>query len=359
MSSNKVAVVLFNLGGPDKPSSVKPFLFNLFNDKSIINLPQPFRFLLAKLISSRRQKKSQKIYEQIGGKSPLLEITQAQAHELEKELSFFGDFKVFVCMRYWHPMSDKVVQDVVNYRPQQLILLPLYPQFSTTTTESSFKDFAEKFSVAAKKNNLQTVVKRICCYFDEPQFILAHAKMIKQKIEKYAHETQNLRFLFSAHGIPQKLVNEGDPYVLQVSESTKKIIQSLEEILQSKGYKFAPLDFKICYQSKVGPLEWTGPSLDLELRKTILAKKIPVVIPVAFVSEHSETLVELDIDYHNLAKSLGAADYLRVPALNNNGHFINSLKNLCKNASENSQKCFSGCDAQKKCGDKKRCGFVA
>jgi len=300
--NKKTAIVLFNLGGPDKLSSVKPFLFNLFNDKAIINLPQPLRFLLAKFIAFRREKKSQKIYSQIGGKSPILDISQSQAHALEKELSFFGDFKVFVSMRYWHPMSEEIIEDILQYKPRSLILLPLYPQFSTTTTASSFEDFIQKFEIAQKINNTQIETKHLCCYYNEPNFILAHAKIIKKSIGKHYENLQNLRFLFSAHGLPKKVIEQGDPYVFQVETSTIKIVEKLEEILKSSGHQFDKLDYKVCYQSKVGPLEWTGPSLDYEVRRAALDKKIPVIIPIAFVSDHSETLVELDIDYRNLAK---------------------------------------------------------
>lgn len=355
----KIAVVLFNLGGPDKLSSVKPFLFNLFNDKAIINLPQPLRFFLAKFIAFRRNKKSQKIYSQIGGRSPLLEISQAQAHALEKELSFFGDFKVFVEMRYWHPMANEVIDNIFSYQPERLILLPLYPQFSTTTTASSFENFCKKFSFEQLKRKSNIEIQRACCYFKEPEFILAHAKILKQAIAKHAEHLENLRFLFSAHGLPQKLINEGDPYVFQIEETSKNVMNILGEILKKEGRNFANLDFKTCYQSKVGPLEWTGPSLDQELRRAIIDNKIPVIVPISFVSEHSETLVELDIDFRNLAKSLGSIDYVRVPALNSSGHFIKSLAETCKKIASSDKKCFANGDASRACKSSlQKCGFI-
>ncbi len=347
MHRKKIAVVLFNLGGPDKLSSVRPFLFNLFNDKAIISWPQPFRFLLAWLISSRRYKKSQKIYQQIGGKSPLLEITQAQAHALEKELSFGGDFKVFVDMRYWHPMTDEVIKNIFSYQPERLILLPLYPQFSTTTTASSFNNFLDKFSFEQQMRGTKISVQKVCCYFSEPQFILAHSKLIKQTISQLPQENlANFRFLFSAHGLPQKLIDRGDPYVFQVEKTTEMVIENLAQLLEEKA---SSLDYKVCYQSKVGPMQWTGPSIDNEIRRAALDKKIPVIVPIAFVSEHSETLVELDIDYRNLAKSLGIVHYLRVPALNVDGHFIKSLVEMCKKVAFSEEKCFSGKEAARAC----------
>lgn len=332
--NKKTAVVLFNLGGPDKLESVEPFLFNLFNDKAIISLPQPFRFFLAKLISKRRVKKAQNIYSKIGGKSPLLEITLSQAHALERELSFLGDFKVFVAMRYWKPLSAEVAKKVMEYDPSQIILLPLYPQFSSATSDSSLKEFTQKL-------DKEIPTKTICCYPTEPEFIKSHALLIKQTIMKsYDGNLAKFRFLFSAHGLPQKLINAGDPYVFQVNETTNKIVKNLAELLAIDEKE---IDFQVCYQSKVGPLQWTSPSLDHEIRRVALDKKIPVIVPVAFVSDHSETLVELDIDYKDLAQSLGIKNYLRVPSLNIEGHFVKALVELCKNASLDSEsQIFSG-----------------
>lgn len=336
--NKKTAIVLFNLGGPDKLESVEPFLFNLFNDKAIINLPQPFRFLLAKLISKRRAKKAQKIYENLGGKSPLLELTLSQAYELEKELSFIGNFKVFTSMRYWKPFSKEVVLDILNYQPTNLILLPLYPQFSSSTTKSSIEDFLENFT-KINKDNQDINVKIICCYPEEENFIKSHSLLIKQTLLSLEDKKiEDFRLLFSAHGLPQKLIDQGDPYVFQVKKTTDKIIENLSDILPILQDR---IDFQICYQSKVGPLQWTSPSLEHEIRRAALDKKIPVIIPVAFVSDHSETLVELDIEYLELAQSLGIKDYLRVPALNIEWHFIKSLFEICKNVSKEKGDIFS------------------
>jgi len=348
----KTAIVLFNLGGPDKISAVKPFLFNLFNDNAIINLPQPLRFLLAKFISAKRSKKTQKIYEQIGGKSPLLEITLSQAHSLEYELSFFGNFKVFVAMRYWHPLACEVAKEVEKYQPDQVILLPLYPQFSSATSASSIKNFLQNFSA-------KIPIKTICCYHEEPDFIKSHTFLIRQKIaEFYDGNFDKLRFLFSAHGLPQKLINKGDPYVFQINQTAAAIVKNLGDVahvanqLSEKSESFicnnssslkmvrngdlrqSHIDFRICYQSKVGPLQWTQPSLEHELGKAILDKKIPVIIPISFVSEHCETLFELDVKYKNLAYQLGTKNYLRVPALNIEGHFIKALAKMVRNADD-------------------------
>lgn len=365
MSDQKTAVVLFNLGGPDSLEAVRPFLFNLFNDEAIIDLPQPFRFFLAKLISKRREKKAQKIYAQIGGKSPILETTMLQAHNLEKELSFFGNFKVFVSMRYAPPFSNKVIKEVLKYKPDNLILLPLYPQFSTTTSESSLKDFSNKFLHAQKNEQKKTKVKFVCCYPTQSDFIRSHALLIKQTIAKlYDKEISKFRFLFSAHGLPQKIIDAGDPYVFQVSLTTKEVVDELKKLLIISNKEIIPeIDYQICYQSKVGPLQWTGPSLDFEIKRAVLDKKILVIVPISFISDHSETLVELDIDYKKLATDLGAQNYLRVPALNCDGNFIKSLSEICKKIDFTSDIfCYSGeseariCPKNlKKCPNKNHC----
>jgi ferrochelatase len=326
----KTAVILFNLGGPDNLKSVKGFLFNLFNDKAIIGLPQPFRFLLAKLISSRRDKKAQAIYAQIGGKSPILETTNSQAEALEKELSYFGNYKTFVAMRYWHPFSKDVVKKVKEYQPDEIIFLPLYPQFSTTTTASSFEDFYKKL----KNNKVAGKLKYICCYPTNPQFISAHCRLIKQAIIKTTSAGfDNFRILFSAHGLPQKIIDAGDPYCFQVKASVDGIVKELA---------IKDLDHKICYQSKVGPLEWTKPSLEFEISRAALDKKAIIIVPIAFVSDHSETLVELDIEYREIAHHKKIPFYYRVPALNVDGYFIKSLVDICKRTSEVEFGCNGG-----------------
>jgi len=338
---DKTAVVLFNLGGPDKLSSVQKFLFNLFNDKAIINLPQPFRFLIATLISTLRNKKSQNIYRQIDNKSPLLEITKKQASLIEAELNNHGKFKVFVAMRYWHPFSKEIMEKVNQYQPNKIILLPLYPQFSTTTSESSINDFYQEFK--KYKNKLNAKIKAVCCYPLQPEFIEAHSQLIKKAIDKNleskTNEISQIRFLFSAHGLPQDIIDKGDPYSFQAQKTTEAIIDNIAKKL---NINISELDYQLCYQSKVGPKKWTSPSLDSEIKRAIDDKKIPAIIPVSFVSDHSETLVELDIDYRNKAKELGATNYIRVESLNFNQFFIESLTKICLATDFSStKKCFS------------------
>jgi ferrochelatase len=313
---------------------VRPFLFNLFNDRAIIPWPQPFRFALAKLISKIREPKAQKIYESIGGSSPLLSFTNSQAHALEHELSFFGDFKVFVSMRYWNPMASEVVRKLKEYEPNQVILLPLYPQFSSATSDSSLQDFVRRLPS-------ETKAKVICCYPTDPDFISAYTGLIKQNIS--GQNFSELRFLFSAHGLPQSLIDAGDPYVFQVEKSVAAIVKN-----------FPPeIDFRICYQSKVGPKKWTSPSLEYELNRVVLDKKIPVIVPISFVSDNSETLYELDIQYKKFLEDLGQKNLIRIPALNSNGYFIKGLSEIVKNAASNKEnKIFCGKNPQRICEKK-------
>ncbi len=330
--TKKTAVILFNLGGPDDLKAIKPFLFNLFNDPAIVNLPKNLRFLLAKFISNKRAVKARDIYNQIGGKSPILDFTNQQAKALEENLSYKDkdtEYKAFVSMRYWHPMSDTVVKNVKNYAPDHIILLPLYPQFSTTTTASSFKDWKR----AASEVGLDVPTTKICCFPTDLSFVAAHAKMIKDAYWK-ASETGKPRVLFSAHGLPKKVINGGDPYQWQVEKTVEMITQilAIEEI-----------DYSICYQSRVGLLKWLEPSIESEIKKAG-EEKIPLlIVPVSFVSEHSETLVELDIQYRNLADKYGVTGYVRVPALGVEPLFIEALADLCLKAKKDEKICsFNG-----------------
>lgn len=328
----RLAIVLFNLGGPDGPQAVQPFLFNLFNDPAIIGAPKLIRWLLAKFISKRRAPFAQEIYAQIGGKSPLLALTHEQAKALDVSLQAqFSDVVVqsFVCMRYWHPMSDEVASAVKVFNPDQIVLLPLYAQYSTTTTQSSFDDWDR----AAKAIGLQVATKRVCCYPTEPGFIKAQAALLTSAIAQ-ARSLANgspVRVLFSAHGLPKKIVDgKGDPYPEQVNLGAKAIAKVVAE----QGN--APDDWLVSYQSRVGPLEWIGPSTDDEIKRAGIDGMALVVLPIAFVSEHSETLVELDIEYKHLAEAAGVKAYVRVPAVATHVDFIQGLGLVVKGSLEQS-----------------------
>ncbi len=317
--SAKTAVVLFNLGGPDALPSVQPFLFNLFNDKAIIGLPRPLRWPLARLIARRRAPVARHIYAQIGGGSPLLKYTREQADALEMRLQARHEgARVFVCMRYWHPMSDAVAREVRAFAPERIVLLPLYPQYSTTTTASSLADWRR----SARRAGLAAPERVVCCYPDDAGFVEAVAAQVWRTLEQ-SPPAGPYRLLFSAHGLPKRVIAKGDPYQWQVERTVAAVVEALGE---------AARDHVICYQSRVGPLEWIGPSTEAELARAARDKVAAVVTPIAFVSEHSETLVELDIEYRKKAEELGVPDYLRVPTVATDETFIGGLGTLVEDA---------------------------
>ncbi len=316
----KTAVVLFNLGGPDGPEAVRPFLFNLFNDPAIIGAPGPIRWLLARLISSRRAPVAREIYAHLGGASPLLANTEAQAAALEAALEGSGTFKTFICMRYWHPMSLETAAAVKRFAPERVVLLPLYPQFSTTTTGSSLKAWDD----AAAKVGLSVETVALCCYPRAEGFVQAVAEELRQVLNADSGETLP-RVLFSAHGLPQKIVAAGDPYQWQVEQTAAAVVERLA---------IPELDWLVCYQSRVGPLAWIGPSTDDEIERAGAEGKSLAVVPIAFVSEHSETLVELDIEYRTLADKVGVPAYHRVSTVAAHEAFIAALAAMVRDAAE-------------------------
>jgi ferrochelatase len=308
----RLAVVLFNLGGPDTLDAVEPFLFNLFNDSAIIGLPNPFRFLLAKLISSTRREEASANYAHMGGGSPLLPQTKAQAvalaEKLEDGLAGY-ETRVFLAMRYWRPFTEQAAEDVAAFKPDEVVLLPLYPQFSTTTTGSSLKAWRKAYKGPGR-------VHAACCYYDQVGFLAAHARLIRETFEA-AGQPKDIRLLFSAHGLPERVIERGDPYQAQVERTCAAIMGELGP----------DWDWEVCYQSRVGPLKWIGPSTPEALQAAAASGLGVLVVPVAFVSEHVETLVELDRDYADLAKALGCPIYLRAPALGIASEFIEGLAN--------------------------------
>ena len=309
----KKAVILFNLGGPDKLESVEPFLFNLFNDPEILSIPSILRYPLAKFISKRRAPIAKNIYREIGNRSPILKLTQEQAASLENNLSKKGNYKCFVVMRCWHPRGVDVIKKVKEFNPEEIILLPLYPQFSAATSGSSISEWND----LCNKENFNVKTKTICCYPTENNFLQSHVNLIKKSLKNI--ENKNFKLLFSAHGLPEIKIKKGDPYQWQIEESVKAIVFRLKD---------KNLDYVLSYQSRVGPLKWIGPSTDTEIIKYSKEKKGIVIVPIAFVSEHSETLVELDIEYKKLAEKNGCSFYKRVPALGVEENFIKGLTEL-------------------------------
>jgi len=309
------AVVLYNLGGPDKPDDIKPFLFNLFNDPMIFALPQPFRWLLAKLVSSRRDKTAREIYAHLGGGSPLLANTRAQAEALESVLNEAGGevYRCFVAMRYWHPFCHEAMNEVMAQKPDRIVLLPLYPQFSTTTVGSMMR----VWEMEARARKLDIPVTALCCYPTETGFVSTVATSITTALDSLPAD-EPVRVLFSAHGLPKKIVAGGDPYQWQVEQSTNAVVAIIGR----------EMDWVNCYQSRVGPLEWIGPATEDEIIRAGKDGKSIVLVPIAFVSEHSETLVELDIEYREVADHAGVKHYLRTPTVGVDPTFIAGLARL-------------------------------
>jgi ferrochelatase len=315
MTSRRVAIILFNLGGPDKQEAVRPFLFNLFNDKAIIAAPQPFRFFLAQLISRTREKLAKANYALMGGGSPILPETVKQVEALEAEMAKRVSnvtFKCFPAMRYWKPFTKDAAKAAEKWGATDAILLPLYPQFSTTTTASSLQEWKRHSSIPCST---------ICCYPSGQAFAETHADAIL-KTWRDAGSPANPRVLFSAHGLPQRVIDRGDPYQWQVEQS----VAAVRKLLPTEW------DIRTCYQSRVGPLKWIGPSTEEELEHAGHDKVGVIVSPIAFVTEHVETLVELDIEYGQLAKRLALPFYLRAAAPGAAPRFIDALADQAERA---------------------------
>ena len=305
----RVAVVLFNLGGPDSLAAVRPFLFNLFSDRAIINLPAIARYPLAALISFTRSRSAKVNYGRMGGASPLNPETRAQAEALEAALAArtADTVKVFIAMRYWKPQSDETAAAVAAFMPDEVVLLPLYPQYSTTTTGSSLDAWAKAYKGSGR-------VRAVCCYPAQDDFIAAHARRIEAAFEA-AGRPKGLRLLFSAHGLPLQVIEAGDPYQVQIEATAAAVVERLG----------GDWDWRVCYQSRVGRLVWLGPSTPEEIELAAKDGVGLIITPIAFVSEHVETLVELDHDYALLATAAGVAPYIRVPALSLQPDFIQAL----------------------------------
>lgn len=321
MNRPKTAVVLLNLGGPDSPDAVQPFLTNLFTDPAILRVPGFIRPWLGKFIAKRRTRAAQENYAVLGGKSPLLELTLEQAEALQAALTEEPtEYRCFVAMRYWHPFSLETAQAVRDWGADRVLLLPLYPQFSTTTTGSSMSAWAE----ACGGLGLNIPVKTLCCWHSDEDFAAATARIVAQALDDARAKldpAQKLRVLFSAHGLPESIVKRGDPYQWQVERTTAAVVEKLAS---------PNLDWLVCYQSRVTPQKWIGPSTEAEIERAGKEKVALLVCPIAFVSEHSETLVELDVEYGELAEHSGVPGYFRVPAQNSDQGFIGALAGLVR-----------------------------
>ncbi len=319
----RIGVLLLNLGGPDRLEDVRPFLYNLFSDPEIIRLPVPWlQSPLAWLISTLRSGKSMENYKKIGGGSPLRRITEEQARDLSALLEQRGvDAKVYIGMRYWHPFTEEAVAQIKRDKPEKLVILPLYPQFSISTSGSSFRVLERMWEADPDLSAIPYTV--IPSWYEHPGYLAAMAGLIATKIDSVPHPDQAHVF-FSAHGVPVSYVEEaGDPYQREIEECTKLIMQRLG---RSNEYTLA-------YQSRVGPVEWLQPYTDVAIQE-LAAKGVEelVVVPVSFVSEHIETLEEIDQEYREIAEEAGIHVFARVPALDTDPTFINALGDLVDKA---------------------------
>lgn len=324
MTRHRVAIVLFNLGGPDRPESVRPFLVNLFTDPAILRVPGFVRPWLGRLIAWRRTRPALENYAIIGGRSPLLELTEEQARALDAALA--GDpgieAKSFVAMRYWHPFSDAAARAVKAWAPDEVLLLPLYPQYSTTTTGSSIAAWED----ACREAGLSVPTTTLCCWHSHGGFAAATAAPVREAYDRARAalpQDTKLRILFSAHGLPESIVTAGDPYQWQVEQTVAAVVERLG---------IDGLDHAICYQSRVTPQKWIGPSIEQEIERAAHDRVALLICPIAFVSEHSETLVELDVEYREVAHRLGVPGYFRVPAQNSDPRFIAALADIARAA---------------------------
>jgi len=306
-----------NLGAPDRLEAVRPFLTNLFSDPAIIALPAVLRWPLARLIAQRRVKIAIDIYSHLGGGSPLLTNTEAQARALEAMLD--DGSRCFVAMRYWHPLTVETVAEVKSWAPDDIVCLPLYPQYSTATTGSSFSVWREE----AARQRLDCPTRTVRSYPMAPGFIAALVGKIGPVLDEAMKQTSKVRLLLSAHGLPLKIVRAGDPYPNEIGETAAAVVAALDQ---------PDLDSTVCYQSRVGPLKWLGPAVDEEICRAGRDRTAVVIAPISFVSEHSETLVELDRDYRRLAESCAVPGYYRVPAVGTDPQFIAAWAALVRDA---------------------------
>jgi protoporphyrin/coproporphyrin ferrochelatase len=312
-SSKKIAVVLFQLGGPDSQAAVEPFLYNLFCDPDIINFPGAFlaRKLIAKLISTKRSKVVGQHYLEIGGASPIRRLTEQQARALEVALKPHISARSIVAMRYWHPNTAEAIAALDSDPYDELVLLPLYPHYSFATTRSSLNEWNRQYKPT-------TPVKIIDHFYDHPDYIAAIVERINTVLLENKRPDE-IHLVFSAHGLPLALVEKGDPYPKQIEET----VQMVREL------GAWPNPHVLCYQSRVGPQKWLQPSLTTTIEKMAHSGiKRMLAIPISFLTEHIETLHEINVEAREEAESLGVTEFRMMPALNDSPLLIRALADL-------------------------------
>ncbi|MEI6328486.1 MAG: ferrochelatase [Pseudanabaena sp. ELA645] len=316
---NRLGVLLLNLGGPDKLEDVRPFLYNLFSDPELIRLPSPLlQAPLAWLISTLRFKKSQRNYKKIGGYSPLRQITEAQAEALRSQLQLNGHaVNVYIGMRYWHPFTEEAIAQIKKDKIEELVILPLYPQFSISTTGSSFSLIERIWQIDPELQKIKYTV--VPSWYDNSGYLQSMANLIAAKLDRVNNPSEAYIF-FSAHGVPVSYIEEaGDPYQKEIETCAALIMQKLNR----------PNPYKLAYQSRVGPVEWLQPYTEAAIAE--LAEqgvKELVVVPISFVSEHIETLEEIDMEYREIAEQAGIETFARVPAPDTDPAFIQALADI-------------------------------
>lgn len=321
---SKTAVVLFQLGGPDSIEAIEPFLYNLFQDPDIFKLP--FQKTLAKIISKRRAPKVAEEYELIGGKSPINEWTEIQRKLLEEELrKDLSQIDVITAMRYWHPLTEVAAKQVEEGNYDKVILLPLYPHYSISTIGSSFNEWKRKYKGDTSK------LIYINDFYKNEKYIKALNEKIDETLTRFPKEVQaDVQIVFSAHGTPMSMVKNGDPYSGQICET-------VELVMKARNNSH---DHHLCFQSKVGPVKWLEPATDKMIEELAeKGKKHLLIVPISFVSDHVETLFELDIEYREDADKSGIENYIVMKGLNDSPTFISALKEITINAlKENNDK---------------------
>ncbi len=309
--NKKIGVLLLNMGGPEKLNDVQPFLYNLFSDRRIIRLgPALLQKPLAALIARRRAPTSRNNYRKIGGGSPIGTITDRQASALERALSRDGNFMVRSCMRYWHPFAEAVLREMTAAGVNELTALPLYPHYCQATSGSSFADLREQ----NRRLGCNLPIREIRSWPTEPEYIGSVAARIQEGLALFGNEP--VEVVYSAHSLPQKFIDEGDPYVDEI----QKTVAALEEKTGRRG--------RLCFQSRSGPVQWLEPSTpDMLIRLAEEGCKNILMVPIAFVSDHIETLFEIDMLYKEQAEDSGMR-LVSTCGLNDNPQFIQALRNL-------------------------------
>ena len=311
----RVAIVLFQLGGPDTQAAVEPFLYNLFCDPDIIDFPLAWiaRKPLAKLISTRRSKVVAEHYAEIGGGSPIGRLTEEQGRALEAALSPYVEAKTFVAMRYWHPLTSEALAALAQWPHDDLVLLPLYPHYSFATTRSSLKEWKRQ-----TRGKLREPARIIESFYDHPDYIEALRQRVDEKLATMKNPNE-VFLVFSAHGLPLKLIQNGDPYPVHISKTMNLVLE--------RGHW--PNKHVLCYQSRVGPQKWLEPSLTQTIEW--LAEegvKRMLVIPISFVTDHIETLHEINIEAREEAEKLGVQEFEMTAGLNDSPQLIRALTDL-------------------------------